>query len=218
MAVAEDEVVVMFLLQGMEAELDQHFLILAEEAFYRAIGMFGAQAAEPGGEAHTGIGMYAAIEPLGEGAAEYRLQYLIACIAGAKAIAMGYEELLAIELACNRCVVHGYIQLGGEVVQHPEVVVAREGFYAQAAIPQMGQLAEETGIAAGYYIAVLEPGIEQIADEVELCRIGGYLIQPLADAFFAGYGGGMVGYAEVEIGSEIYFFTGGQYHVAAKIT
>jgi hypothetical protein len=63
-------------------------------------------------------------------------------------------------------------------------MVSGKCFYLKAAIAQLGQLAEETDIALGNYILILEPGIKEVAYEVEQACIGLYAIEPGAYAFF----------------------------------
>ena len=206
-AMAEDEVVDVLMLQGFEAKLDEHFFFGAEEFFYWGVGMLGAKLAEPCGYAHAGVGVDAAIKPLQQGAAQYLLQKLITVVAGAEAIAMGNEQFFTVELADYGAVVHGNIELFFEVAHHPYIMIAGECFYLQATVAELGELAHEAAVAFGHNVLILEPGIKEIANEVDHGGIGLYLVEPLAQAAFARYAGCAIGDAEVKIGGEINFFT-----------
>lgn len=196
----------MLVVKGFEAKLDEPFLFGALELLDGAAGMLRAELAEPCCHANTRIGVDAAVEPLGEGAAEHFFEQLVAMIAGAKAIAVGDEELFPVDGAPDGVVMHGDVELFFEVAEHPEVVVAGESLYFKSIVGQLGELAEEADIALWDNILILEPGIEKIADEIEQAGIGFDGIEPGANAFFALEAGGAIGDAQMKIGSEVNFF------------
>jgi hypothetical protein len=57
--------------------------------------------------------------------------------------------------------------------------------------------------AARHHFAVLEPHVEQVAQDVDLRRILCRFVQEGHDAFLADQAGGMVRYAQVEVGEEV---------------
>ena len=76
---------------------------------------------------------------------------------------MGQEEFFTVHFDLNGAEMDRDIELFGEVVAHPEVMIAYKGFYGDTGIGQLCQLAQQAGVAFGDYVAVFEPHVENIA-------------------------------------------------------
>ncbi|NDC41565.1 MAG: hypothetical protein EBZ77_08450, partial [Chitinophagia bacterium] len=75
---------------------------------------------------------------------------------------------------------------------------------------------QKTNITLGHYIFIFKPGIEQIANKVNGCSRWCNTIEPTAQTLLAPEAGRAVGYAEMEIGREIDFFTFRELHETGK--
>ena len=93
---------------------------------------------------------------------------------------MRQEECLTFYINALWLVVHDNAALPGEVVFAPDIMVAGEEVYGYAGIGQLGQFAQQTGVALGNGIAVLEPEVEYIAQHVQALGLWLYLIQETA--------------------------------------
>lgn len=98
-------------------------------------------------------------------------------ISVSEAVSVTYEKAFATEVeGCGFIVDYG-TELLGEVVEHPHVVVAEEEVYLNAAVGQLGELAEEARVAARYQMAIGEPEVEDITQQHEGLAVGFYLFK-----------------------------------------
>ena len=94
-----------------------------------------------------------------------------------EAVAVAYQELLSAEFHSDRLVVDDGAELLGEVVEHPHVVVAEEEVYFDAAVGQLGELAEEARVAARHQMAIGEPEVKDITQQHEGLAVRIYLFK-----------------------------------------
>ena len=78
-------------------------------------------------------------------------------------VSMPDEEQFAIEVKFRRTMVYGYVQFTGQVVAYPQIVVAREKMYGDAAVGYFGQFTKQTQKTTWNHVPVFEPEIEYVA-------------------------------------------------------
>ena len=142
---------------------------------YERLGHFGAKrraavalaraAAPPAAEAQGEVGMDQPREERAQQARAkqrvHRLQKPLAL--DAHVVAVRDEDALRAERQHLRRGTDLHAAFARQVVGHPHVVVAREEEDADAAVGQLGQLAERADEALGDHAAVFEPEIEEVA-------------------------------------------------------
>ena len=94
-----------------------------------------------------------------------------------QAVAVTDEAVLAIEFKDLGFSMDDSAKFFGEVVEHPHVVVAEEEVYLDAAVGQLGELAEEARVTTRHQMAVGEPEIEDVTQEHEFLTIRLYLFK-----------------------------------------
>ena len=90
----------------------------------------------------------------------------------------------------------------------PEVVVADEEVDFHAVVGQFAQFAEQAGVAAWHYGAVLVPEVEDVAEQI---YGGGFVLDAVEEIDEAALLCALVAYgqaAEVRVGEEVYGFHG----------
>ena len=97
-------------------------------------------------------------------------------------IAMRDEYLFALGLDNGAPIEDGHVQLIAQVVEQPHIVIAGDPRELHASISELGELAQETDVAAGNHILVLVPIVQDVAQQVELGRIVLDTIQKTAHA------------------------------------
>ncbi len=159
------------------------------------------------GNADGQIGVHTGKQPLKEAVCKYLFQKMIAGVVGIQSIAMGQEELLVVEADTHFVVMYLNPQFGGQVVEHPNVVVAREKVNRDARVDQLGNFAEAARKASRNNFPVLEPIVEDIAHQKQGGGVVFYFIQPLHKEPFAFSIVIERGGSEVNIGDEVYFIS-----------
>ena len=97
-----------------------------------------------------------------------------------EAIAVPYEETLAADVEHLRFVVHLHPALLVQVIEQPHVVVADEEMQLHARVAHLGQLAQQSHMAAGHHVAVGEPEVEHIAQQEERLAVVLDAVEPTA--------------------------------------
>lgn len=82
------------------------------------------------------------------------------------AVAVGYEETFSCNITDNRAVYHFDAYFVAQIVEKPNIVVARKPCYSHSGIGQCSQCPEKPYIAAWHDRAVFIPVVEHISDEV----------------------------------------------------
>lgn len=121
----------------------------------------------------------------------------------AEIVAMTEEEIAPIDGHANRLLMNLDAQFGREIVEHPGIVVTREEVDIDTCVDKFGDLGLEADEASRDDGLVLEPVVEDIAEDVEGLGVGFYCVEPTD---YAGLVLPMVGdvwCAEVEVGGEV---------------
>ena len=167
-AVAEHAVVEMLAGEALIAVLHDAFAVVAKVVQSVLAGMFDLVAVAPvygnsEGEPRRQQGEHT----LAETVVEYAPDAVERLVGAVQAVAVADEEAFAVELHGNRLLVLDEADFAFEVVESPHIMVAGEEMHLDAAIGQLGELAEQTHVAAWHDIAVREPEIEHIAEQHE---------------------------------------------------
>ena len=117
------------------------------------------------------IGMDEAIEFLADPASEKTCHQLVCLSVFAYAIAMSEIELLALQLGHQRLMMHDGTCLLRDIVEDPDIVIAREPMHLDATVGHLAYLAKETGEATRHDMLVFEPIVDDIAKQIELVAI-----------------------------------------------
>ncbi len=91
---------------------------------------------------------------------------------------MAEKETLAEKICDEHVTVDNGTNLTGQVVEHPDVVVAYEYVYLHAAVRQLCHLSEEAGEAFRYDVTIFIPVVEHIAEEIDRLRLMLYAVHP----------------------------------------
>ena len=118
-------------------------------------------------------------------------------------VAVGHEDPTSGERHQLRRGVDLDSALAREVVADPHVVVPGEESHTDAAVGQLGELAQRADKPFGDHPPVFEPEIEDVAYEKDRLRIAGRSVEPRHEPSFHTPGRGFVAGAEVHVGSEI---------------
>ncbi len=200
---AEDHVVEALGPQHLAAMLHQPLLFGAQPLAVVGIALLPALAAPEFGHGDGEVGMQPCEEPLAHGVAEHGLDQLVAVVARAQAIAVADQEALAVPLAHDGLAVHDPPRLRRHIVEDPHVVVADVEVHGDAAVGELGHLAQQPHMPARHGLPPLEPEVEQVPEQVDLRGILGRLIQEGADALLALQAARCIRDPEVEVAEEV---------------
>src|SRR5258708_2864184 len=212
MAMSEYKVIKIGRLQHFFAINDQPFLVFSQELLVYLPGARPAAAAEPVRQSHANSRRQQAEQPLAEFIAEYFFHEFITMISRSQAVSVAYEYFLPVEFECLRFVIDGDVQFLFKITAHPHVVVAGKKMNGDTGIRDLRHFPQDTGISFGYDGPVFIPEVEQVADDKDLRRILPDLFEECYDMPFPDQAGPVIGGAQVKIGEEIYFFSGGDLH------
>ena len=175
---AEDAVVEMFFMEAMFEVDNDTFAVVAEVVEHIFFCMLTLVAVAPTvGDTKSKTRGQHLEKPLAEAAAEEHPHEVEPLVCVTKSVAMAYKTPFAVEFKYFRFIVDDGAKFLGEVVEHPHVVVAKEEVYLDAAVGQLGQLAEEACVATRHQMTVGEPEIEDIAQEHEFLAARLYLFK-----------------------------------------
>lgn len=105
------------------------------------------------------------IQPLAETVSEQAAHEAERAAAVVHLVAMPQKEAATQEIDGNGAIVDGGTQFSREIVEHPDVVVAGQEVNFDAAVGELGDLAEETGKSFWNDIFILVPIVEHVAEE-----------------------------------------------------
>jgi len=202
MPVSENKVIVMLCALNFFYVLYQPFPVFAQELLIGFVIGITAAVGKELCQTYAIIGMKLPETELEKGICEYFFNELIAMIARAKSIAMTDVERFTVPFAHNGLPVYLHAQLLLQVTEHPHIMIAGEHMHRFSAIAQIGQGAQQTGVALGYYLFVLEPEIEYISHQKYLIGLSRILVQPAYEKLFALQRFFMVGNTQVQIGGK----------------
>lgn len=132
---------------------------------------------EVSGQGDAAVGVDLAEKCGGPACREEPLQALVAVVAGPQAVAVADEAAEAVVVAADGRAVHLHAELGFEVAEGPQVVVADVKMNGDAGIGDAGDGAQQPDVAAGNGPAVFEPKVKHIPDQVDFGgRLSGHKV------------------------------------------
>ena len=143
------------------------------------------------------------IEHLTESIAKDALDEAVFSGLVAHLIAVSEEKVTAEQLHSQRAAMDDSAHFGGQVIEHPNVMVADEEVDFHAGVVQLGQFAQETHVAAGHDVAVLVPIVEHVTQKVDGRGIRGNAVHPADEPLLVGHGIGRVTVAEMGVGGKV---------------
>ena len=110
-------------------------------------------------------------EALADAVVEHGAYDLELRVGVAQPVAVGQIEDAAVELRGQRLAVDDDAALALQVVEGPDVVVAREVVHLDAHVCQLGDLAEEARVALRHHVFIFEPEVEHVAQQIDGSRL-----------------------------------------------
>lgn len=177
MAMAKDKIIDMFVLaQILLGENNKMLSILAHE-LGKFIAIQPRFATPPMGKTRREIGMNPTESTLCPPAMEETRHETIATIVIAQTIAMSQIELPALQADHLGRVMNDCTGLAPEIIEDPNIVIARKPMDLNAAICHLAQLTQETRETSWHHVAILKPIVDHIAHQIEPLTIVHYRIE-----------------------------------------
>jgi hypothetical protein len=155
------------------------------------------------GQTYPEIRVQPGKKPLAGLCGKYFFDEFVAMVTGSEPIAMAYKEAFSQQGASYGSAVKGNVELSGDVIKNPHVVVASKPMYGDTSVAHGGQFAEKAHIPAWNYTAVLEPEIEYITKNKELFGIVFNFLKEGDDLFFTLKARCVVGYTKMKIREKV---------------
>ena len=138
-------------------------------------------------------------KPLAYFIGEDALEQLIAFISGSEPVAVSDVEALAVPFTVDGFTVDKGAGFFGQVILHPQVVVAHVYVHWNALVNQSANGRNQAGEAFGYSAFVFKPEVKQVTHQKDLCGIVGRFFQPSHDEPFTVDGLGVRREAQMKV-------------------
>lgn len=155
------------------------------------------------GYGNADVGMDPSKEKSRRAVPEHPLEQLVAVVAGAQAVAVREEQLSTLDGQRQRLVGKDHPQLASQVITDPEIVISAEIRNRDTAAGQRSETRQDPNEAFRDGMAVFEPEIEEVSDDVKLRAFGADAVEEGQEVPLPGAARIFRALAQVGIGDEI---------------